>query len=361
MELQKYLRENGLEKLSNEYQIKVNRHQKYSNLVCLKYSQLNSPMNEIIVQQSRGIILDEAKNWQIISYSYDKFFNYGEPNAVNINWENATVYDKLDGSLMVLYYYNNNWQVQSSGTSDATGAVNGFPFTFADLFWRVWHELNYQLPNDKEYCFSFELLTPYNRIIVQQNNNDLILHGVRNLQTLQEENPKFWAEKYDFHLVKSFPLNNWQAILKVAENLDPMASEGYVICDANFNRVKVKAPQYVAIAHLRSGFSTGKMLQIILTNEGEEFLAYYPEWTQIYEQIKEKYDNLVKEIQETYEKYKNIPVQKDFALAIKHLPYSGILFALRGGKVTSIKEALINTYLPKVEELLGVENIYLGV
>ena len=139
MELQEYLRENGLERLSQEYKIKINRHQKYPHLVCLKYSQIESPMAAKVVQQSRGIILNEKRNWDIVSYAYDKFFNYGEPLAVQIDWQKATVYDKLDGSLMILYYYDNKWQVQSSGTADGSGEVNGFNVTFAELFWQVWH------------------------------------------------------------------------------------------------------------------------------------------------------------------------------------------------------------------------------
>jgi len=73
MELQDYLRTAGLEKLVQTYNIKVNRHNDFSNLVCLKYSQIESPMREIIVQQCRGIILDETNNWQIVSYPYGVF------------------------------------------------------------------------------------------------------------------------------------------------------------------------------------------------------------------------------------------------------------------------------------------------
>ncbi|MBL1210412.1 T4 RnlA family RNA ligase [Geminocystis sp. GBBB08] len=375
MELQEYLRQEGLEQLINNYYIKVNRHQKYPNLVCLKYSQIESPMSEKIVQQSRGIILDESNNWEIVSYAYDKFFNYSEPLASEINWNHATVYDKLDGSLMVLYYYNNQWQVQSSGTADASGEVGGFSITFAQLFWQVWQELNYSLPKETDHCFVFEMLTPYNRIVVQQNKNNLVLHGVRNIKTLQEKHPQFLAEKYGFNLVRNFPLQNWQQIQEACENLNPLESEGYVICDYspllvdnskqnnfnyNFNRVKVKSPRYVAWAHFSANFSTRKMLEIIVNNEGDEFLAYYPEWTKAYQETMEKYYQLIFEIEQTYQQYQSIPLQKDFALAIKDLPYSGLLFALRNGKSTSIKEALTKVSIQTIEQLLGLKYIQLG-
>ena len=99
------------------------------------------------------------------------------------------------------------------------------------------------------------------------------------------------------------------------------------------------------------------MLLIIVNNEGDEFLNYYPEWTKYYQEIKQKYDDLVSKIEGDYNKYKSIAIQKDFALSIKHLPYSGILFALRAGKSQSIKEAIANSHLLKIEQLLDIKNI----
>lgn len=361
MELQEYLRQHSLEELCNTYSIKANRHQKYPNLVCLKYSQIESPMGEKIVQQCRGIILNSQADWQIISYPYDKFFNYGEGNAATIDWSHAQVYEKLDGSLMVLYFYDGKWQVQSSGTPDASGEVNDFNITFAELFWKVWEELGYQLPQDIGQCFMFELMTPYNRIVVPQKDKNLVLHGARNINTLQEIDPHIFSNKYGWNIVKSYPLSNWEEVINASRNLDPMDSEGYIVCDRAFHRVKVKSPQYVAISHLREGFSSRRMLEIVVTNEGEEFLSYFPEWTDLYNKIKTRYQLFITEVEETYHQYQQIEVQKDFALAIKHLPYSGILFSLRSGKINSVREALRHANVQKIEELLGIDYINLGL
>lgn len=361
MELQDYLRQHGLERLCNTYHIKSTRHQKYPNLVCLKYSQIESPLSEKIVQQCRGIIFDSEQNWEIISYPYDKFFNYGEVQAAPIDWETAKVYEKLDGSLMVLYFYAGEWRVQSSGTPDAAGEVNGFGFSFAELFWKVWQELGYLLPQETDYCFIFELMTPYNRIVVKQSGNQIILHGVRHRKTLLEDDPRIWAKRYGWQLVASYPLTTFKEVITAVEALDPMASEGYIVCDVEFNRIKVKSPQYVAISHLREGFSTRRMIEIILMNEGEEFLAYFPEWTELYQKTKDHYQALVADIEAIYQQHQGIELQKDFALAIKHLPYSGVLFSLRAGKSASVKEALRNMSVQRVEELLGLSYIHLGL
>ena len=360
MELQDYLRTKGLENLTQEYNIKVNRHSEIENLVCLKYSQVESPMGEKIVQQCRGIILNESNNWEIVSYPYDKFFNYGECHAPKLDWDTAKVYDKLDGSLMTLFYYEGEWRVQSSGMADAAGEVNGFKYSFAQLFWKVWQELDYQLPIETNYCFMFELMTPYNRIVVRHDCNKLVLHGVRDKVSLQEADPQIWADKHNWQLVKTYPLQTLKEIIALTNELDPMTSEGYIICDRDFKRIKVKSPQYVAISHLRTGFSTRRMLEIVATNEGEEFLNYYPEWRELYRQIESKYDALVEEIEQSYQKYKDIPIQKDFALAVKDLNCSRILFALRSGKSNSVRESLAKTSIPKLESLLNIDFRELG-
>jgi hypothetical protein len=361
IELQQYLQKHSLEKLIAEYSIKAVEHRKYPSLVSLKYSQIESPMGEKIVQQCRGIVLDRSNNWSIVSYPYDKFFNYGEGHAATIDWSTAKVYEKLDGSLMTLYFHDNQWQVQSSGTPDAAGEVSGFGFSFADLFWRVWQELGYQLPDDPSQCFMFELITKYNRVVVQPKQNQLILHGARHLHSRVESDPQPWSDRYGWELVTTYPLTDWNGVVAAAKELNPMDSEGYIVCDQQFNRVKVKSPQYVAIAHLREGFSSRRMLEIITANEGEEFLTYFPEWTELYQEIKGLYQKLVDEIEAEYQQHQAIEVQKDFAAAVKHLPYSGVLFSLRSGKVKSVRECLQSTTIQKLEALLGIDYQSLGL
>ena len=113
--IQQLLRERGLAGLEG-LAIKTRRHGIFGNLVCFKYDQRLSPMMEKAVQEARGIILDENCDWAVTSMSFRKFFNAEEPLAAEINWTTACIEEKLDGSLMALYWYDNAWQVQSSGS-----------------------------------------------------------------------------------------------------------------------------------------------------------------------------------------------------------------------------------------------------
>jgi hypothetical protein len=286
MELQEYLRANGLDKLVETYHINAVPHQQYPNLVCLKYSMMDSPMSQLVARQSRGIIFDRDNNWEIVSYPYDKFFNYGEGRAASIDWHSARAHEKLDGSLMILYFYDHKWHVSSSGTPDGSGDLRGCDFNLAELFWRVWAELGYQLPTDTEHCYMFELMTEYNQIILIPDRHRLVLHGTKNIKTLAESEPRTWADQYGWEAVNIYPLTNDVEIRAAANLLNPIVTEGYVVCDRHFNRVKVKSPQYVAVQHLIGGFCSLRLTKITIANEGEEFLVYFPEWTDIYQQMK---------------------------------------------------------------------------
>ncbi|MHA2280017.1 MAG: RNA ligase [Promethearchaeota archaeon] len=358
-ELIAFIKEHGLEQLEHKYFIKVKRHSEFNNLVLLKYNQLESPLGVKMVQQCRGIILDEANNWRVISYPYDKFFNYGEGHAADINWENARVYEKLDGSLMTLYYYDLGWHVATSGTPDASGDVLNTGTSFGDLFWKVWNELGYELPTDENVCYMFEMMTMFNRVVVRHPENRIALHGARRLSDFRELNPIVEAHNHGWEVAKIFPLGSWDEIVEAAKTLEPMESEGYVVADTSYNRVKVKSPQYVAIAHIKDTFSTRRILEIVRTNENAEFLAYYPEYTDIYWEIRCKYERLLGQIEGAWEAIKHIDDRKSFALLAKDLKFSGGLFGMKFGKFESFKEYLAGMNIKYLEDWLDIRLINL--
>ena len=82
LKVQQYLIDFGLDTLQDQFKIKVRRHNKYPNLICLNYNQLeSSPKDHPVVRECRGLILDEENNWFVVSYPYKRFFNYGELGA----------------------------------------------------------------------------------------------------------------------------------------------------------------------------------------------------------------------------------------------------------------------------------------
>lgn len=350
LKIQHYLQNNSLENLTKELGIKVKRHNKYSNLINFCYSQIDSPYSHPIVRESRGLILDEQDNWRVVAYPFKRFYNHGEECADEIDWSTASVLSKLDGSLIIIYYYNKEWLIATKGTPDASGNVGDFGFTFSELAWEVFNK-EYSINTlDTNLTYMFELCSIYNRVVVPIEQSSLTLIGVRNNLTLKEESIKNYTDV--FKVVESHPLNSWKAIQDSLSNLDGYYNEGYVVVDSKYNRVKIKHPTYVALSHIKEGLTNNRLLEIIKTSEGSEFLSYFPEYTSLYNDLKSKYDFLVNTIEAVYSEYKHIEDKKEFALAIQQYKFTSILFNIRNGNIKSIKEGLIKMNLDKLKDLL---------
>ena len=59
---------------------------------------------------TRGIIMDEDNNWNIVCLPFFKFKDFKKNKEAClkiIDLNSSFIYDMIDGSLAVLYYYNN--------------------------------------------------------------------------------------------------------------------------------------------------------------------------------------------------------------------------------------------------------------
>jgi hypothetical protein len=367
MLLQEFLRANpdGIQLLKEKYGVGAKRHKDHPELVLFKYSQIDSPMGDPMVQECRGVILDESNDWAVVARPFDKFFNHGEGHAKPIDWSTARVQEKLDGSLMQLYWHG-EWHVASSGTPDAAGQVNGFGFSFADLFWKTFNQMGYKLPDQiddvmnhveaqwhaREYVYLFELMTPYNRVVVQHLEPRLVLIGQRHKDGT-ENYPEYWDSVYQ--TVQSFPLTSIESIIASFQHISPLSQEGYVVVDGAFNRVKVKSPAYVALHHMKDSMSPRRALEVVRAGEISEVLNAFPEWKDIFTVTSGGYEALVAELEQTYEGIKGIVGQKDFALQATKTRCSGALFSLRAGKVPTIRQYLASMQIDSLASLLKIE------
>jgi hypothetical protein len=364
LNLQSYLRNSPhhpdvtLKLLTDELGIKVKRHPSCVNLVLFKYDQIESPMGNPIVQECRGIILDQDRDWEVVSFPFVKFFNSSEHLAAEIDWSTASVLEKIDGSLMSLYCYKGIWRVASSGTPDAGGDVQGLQITFGELFWDIYHATNmktFDMNPTKTYMF--EMTSPYNRIVVPHKESKLTLIGIRDNVTLQEESVSTGPEEWP--KVKSFSLTSAAEVDASFESFQGINQEGYVVVDGNFNRVKCKHPQYVALHHMRGNgsFTMKRALALILGGEVEEVLGYFPEWKPSVDSIQTKLESLIGELEVAYERIKDLPLQKDFAAVATQARCPSVLFLVRAKKADSIKEGVSSMRIESLMEVLGISQV----
>jgi len=357
LEVQKFLAGRSLSDLLTQYSVKHKRHTKHPNLVLLKYDQIASPMGVPLVRECRGIVLDEANGWSVVARAFDKFFNHGEGHAAPIDWGTARVQDKVDGSLCMLYHYAGEWHVATTGTPDASGPVNLSGMTFAGLFWQTFRAMGLPLP-DTDMALVFELTSPYNRVVVRHAEPRLTLLAARSKTMGWQELPvQNFADVYP--VVREHPLNTLADVLGTFQTLDPLQSEGYVIVDGAFRRIKAKHPGYVALHHMKgngAGPTDKRLLEVIRSGESSELLAHFPEWSEAHARVSEAYEGLASELEAQYEEWKGIPVQKDFAMRAKDSRCSGALFSVRAGKVSDVRAFLREMRVESLLTTLGLKD-----
>ena len=81
--------ENWEELLTQEpYNLKISEDGPY---MMFKYNQLTSDFTNPMVQEARGIIFRKGQWENPVCWAFNKFFNYGEPTAADIDWTTAFV------------------------------------------------------------------------------------------------------------------------------------------------------------------------------------------------------------------------------------------------------------------------------
>lgn len=336
-------RADWLEYLVSQFKISVVRD---GDLVSLKYNQIESPMYEPIVQQCRGMVADAAQR-RVLAWPYNKFWNHGEAQAAPINWATARVQEKLDGSLMILYWagVRDGWRVASSGHPTAGGAFGADTRTFSDAFWshvgadgRLWVRAA-----DTRVTYMFELCDQPNRIVVQHARPRLVLHGARWTETgieLGREELGQHALNMHCELVEEFPIGAVDACLAAAEALDPIRQEGFVVVDDQFNRVKIKSPRYVTLHRLKGEATPRRAIELWQTGEHEEVLAHFPEFRPVIEPVHDKLEELARRAAFEHEQtVKCTTDRKGYAaLAVQH-PFSAVMFRMLTNGRASVDEA----------------------
>ena len=368
--------EDYLELLAAEpYYIKIKEDEPY---IIFNYDQLRSDFNNPIVQEARGIIFKKGQWENPVCWAFNKFGNYGEGWVKDIDWDTAFVSEKVDGSLMKVWW-DNEWKISTNGTIDAFKADLGdvrmpnFGEYFIDTLLDYYNnstEFYNTLDEDKTYMF--ELVGPYNRVVIPYEQSDLYFLGARNKYTGEEFNcSPLSAGALNmglFKLPKQYPLRSINDCVNAASTFN-WDEEGFVACDAQFNRVKIKSPAYVLAHFARNNnvINRKHLINVILTNEVEEFLCYAADYKEELEKVQglmKAYCKVGDQIAKSCQRLYDIP-KKTYAAWVQTLPkiYQDLAFR-NYNNIMSTKDYTAgwnenkwDTYLEAFEEL---KNTYFG-
>lgn len=329
----------------------------------LKYDQIESDFNNEIVRECRGIILD--KHFKPVCVPFFKFGNYAESYVPDIDWKSARVQEKIDGSLIKVWNYEGDWRISTNGTINAfncdIGQVDALmlecPYkTFGELFNKAKENAGLDFTQlNPNYTYMFELVSPYNKVVVPYEGVEIYHIGTRDNTTLEELDIDIGIKK-----PKQFPLTTLEECIATASQLT-YDHEGYVVVDKNWNRVKIKSPAYVAVHHIKNNgdVNIASIIELIRGNETAEFLTYFPEYENVIDLITRKIEKILLSITKGLNEIENqeFATQKDFALAVKDREYSNFYFTWYKGKFLKPEEWLWKLTNNKIKEMIQWVNL----
>ncbi len=262
------------ESWQNDLETKNIRVKQQGDLAILNYRP-GADFNDEIVREARGIIID-IKNLSVVCYPFTKFGNYYESYADDIDWSTAHIQEKIDGSIVKLYYYNGDWHWSTNSCIDAVDAtIQGSTRSFLDII--------YSAANYNDVCslfdkfdinktYIFELVSPETKVVIDYQYPYLYHIGTRGNLTSYEYDSDWGIERPRVYNIDDA---NLEKVIQKAINLNNeevgVQHEGFVVVDGNFHRVKIKNPEYLQLHHniSRSILTKRDAIQIIRDNDEE--------------------------------------------------------------------------------------------
>ena len=158
------IKERGFQSLEN-LGIKIKEHPTDGRVI-LNYCQINSPKEDEVVRECRALTLN--KQGELVARSFPRFFNAGEALSITrvFDWNDCKAWDKLDGSLIKIFYWRNAWRIQTRN-SFADSQIQEQPYTWESLVRKCLDNTYFRKFEEafRHITFICELCSPYNQVV----------------------------------------------------------------------------------------------------------------------------------------------------------------------------------------------------
>ncbi|KRD12682.1 hypothetical protein ASE21_01905 [Flavobacterium sp. Root901] len=308
------------EMISKNY-VRVNKHPEH-DLYIYNYTQ-NAQFERIwneVTLSCRGLILDG--NGNVVARPFAKFFNLGEIENQILPKTTFEVYDKMDGSLGILYWVEDKPFIASRGSfsSEQSDKANEM---LHGKYKNSWSFL------DKSKTYLFEIIYPENRIVLDYGaNEELVLLAIIDTQTGEE----FPLENIGFPVVEKYDGINDISLLK---ELNLTNKEGFIIKYADNFRVKIKFDEYFRLHRIITQVSNLNIWEYLKTNQPfDEILERVPdEFFNWVKQTKKDLENQYEIIENQCKlDFKVLETRKETALYFLTCQYPSVLFGMFDNK-----------------------------
>ena len=274
---------------------------------------------------SRGLILCPAKK-KIVALPFPKFFNYGEI-TYDLPKGSFSITEKVDGSLGIIYFWNDQWNVSTRGSfnSDQAKWAKDWLYNNVDV-----SKLNTDL------TYLAEIIYQENRIVISYDFEGLVFLSAYNRENgleLSYDDICKCGSLLGLRVVKKYFYNSIEEIVAICKNLDHN-SEGFVIQFLDGYRIKIKGDEYCRVHRLISNVTPLRVWDMMLNGDNMDVVA-----KQLPEELRKDFDNIseiltsimvsaVKSIEEGY-------------LATKHLTDKEVGLMLDDSKLNKIQRQFL--------------------
>lgn len=232
----------------------------------VQYEKLWTPL----LMRCRGLVTDIEGN--IIARPFNKFFNYEEylkNSPEMIPNESFEVFEKMDGSLGILFNYKNEWIMATRGSFTSEQAIEGMGILVNN------YDTTELLPYN---TYLFEIIYPENRIVVEYDKKMLVLLAAFETKTGDEipyENLVWYSKMCGCPIVRKYNgLNNYSELKLLVEN----NKEGFVIRFKNGFRMKIKGDEYCRLHKILTNVSNRNIWEYLSTNQSmDEIIDKVPD------------------------------------------------------------------------------------
>lgn len=270
-----------------------------------------------ITMHARGLILDMVRR-EVVATPFPKFFNVSEEarGPLTLPDKPFEVFEKLDGSLIILFHWKGEWRAATRGalgTDQALWAQD----------WMAGKDLAELDPSATYLC---EAIYPENRIVIEYAESGLVLLSAYDAEGFEFNSEATYAtaERLGWKAAKRYSFASTAELFASAETI-PETEEGYILRFEDGHRLKLKGGAYCRVHALISRVTplaiwemmqAGDDLEAVRRQIPEEFWA---DFDQIAALIQGQIDARVGRVMEHKERLAGLS-DKEVGLSLKTLP-----------------------------------------
>ncbi len=319
---------------------------KESNILNKNVCQTKKSQKYSIIRYNKNVLSKESADTyglfrSVVLNSDNKIVSFAPPKSIDADEfmkkyplpnDDIVAEEFVEGTMINVFWDNTiglagGWEITTRNT---VGAESGFyksrnSKTFKEMFMETIRETGLIIDNlDKDYCYSFVMQHPENRIVVPFNRCSLYLVAIYKI--IQDDNgvivrgmrPAEIIDSVDWYQTNLLFPN----VYKDLNSYDKMIYE-YASKDTHYSRVgiifkniktgercKVRNPNYEEVRRLRGNQPKSQYQYLSLRNTGSvgKFLSYYPEFKGEFNEYKNQVHSFTTIL---YQKYVSCYIKKE--------------------------------------------------